>query len=91
MATDLTKPRLDLPSRMSTQQITQEAMALPLAERVMLAQVLWESIHGALEEDDLDKTLYHELKAGAEAPLSDFVTFEVEAIIQQGKQRRAAR
>lgn len=30
---------------MSTQQLTTEAMALPLAERVMLAQTLWESIH----------------------------------------------
>ena len=66
-------------------------MALPPAERALLAQVLWDSIHGAFEDDDLDETLYQELKVGAEAPLSDFVTFDVEAVIEQAKQRRAAR
>jgi len=29
---------------MSTKELTQEAMALPLAERVALAQSLWQSI-----------------------------------------------
>lgn len=37
---------------MSTQQLTDEAMALPLAERVMLAQTLWESIHAARVQTD---------------------------------------
>ncbi len=31
---------------MSAKQLTQEAMALPLAERVALAQTLWQSIEG---------------------------------------------
>lgn len=31
---------------MSAKQIVQEAMALPLAERVALAQSLWQSIEG---------------------------------------------
>jgi len=31
---------------MSTKDLTQEAMALPLAERVALAQTLWQSIEG---------------------------------------------
>ena len=31
---------------MSGKELTQEAMALPLAERVALAQTLWESIEG---------------------------------------------
>ena len=31
---------------MSTKELTQEAMALPLAERVSLAQTLWQSIEG---------------------------------------------
>lgn len=31
---------------MSTKELTQEAMALPLAERVALAQSLWQSIEG---------------------------------------------
>lgn len=75
---------------MSTQQLTQEAMALPLPERVLLAQALWDSIHISSVED-LDETLYQELRAGSQAPLSEFVTFDVEAIIQHAKQRRAAR
>lgn len=37
---------------MSTQQITNEAMALPLAERVSLAQQLWQSIDAGLAEVD---------------------------------------
>lgn len=37
---------------MSTQQLTTEVMALPLAERVSLAQALWQSIHAGLSESD---------------------------------------
>jgi putative addiction module component (TIGR02574 family) len=37
---------------MSTEQITSEAMALPLAERVSLAQALWESINSGLPATD---------------------------------------
>lgn len=37
---------------MSTQQIKQEAMALPLSERVSLAQALWESINAGLADTD---------------------------------------
>ena len=34
---------------MSTQQLTVEAMALPMSERVSLAQALWQSINAGLE------------------------------------------
>jgi putative addiction module component (TIGR02574 family) len=37
---------------MSTKQITAEAMALPLAERVSLARALWESINSDLPDGD---------------------------------------
>ena len=37
---------------MITQQITTEAMALPLSERVMLAQALWQSIDAGLSDTD---------------------------------------
>jgi hypothetical protein len=37
---------------MSTQQLIAEAMALPLAERVSLAQALWDSINGHLVDGD---------------------------------------
>ena len=35
---------------MSTEQLTAEAMALPLSERVTLAQTLWASIENGLPE-----------------------------------------
>ena len=35
---------------MSTKQLTAEAMALPLAEKVSLAQALWESIEAGLPD-----------------------------------------
>lgn len=40
---------------MSTQQLIAEAMSLPLAERVSLAQALWQSIDATLvEANELD-------------------------------------
>ena len=37
---------------MSTEQLIAEAMALPLSERVSLAQALWESIDAGLPDAD---------------------------------------
>ena len=37
---------------MSTEQLLADAMALPLAERVALAQALWESIDSGLPDAD---------------------------------------
>jgi len=37
---------------MSTQQLTTEVMALPLPERVLLAQSLWQSIDAGLADTD---------------------------------------
>jgi hypothetical protein len=37
---------------MSTKQLTAEAMALPLAEKVSLAQALWKSIDAGLPDSD---------------------------------------
>ena len=37
---------------MSTEQLIADAMALPLSERVALAQALWESIDAGLPEAD---------------------------------------
>ncbi|MDB6140288.1 MAG: hypothetical protein JWO94_3360 [Verrucomicrobiaceae bacterium] len=38
--------------RMSTQQLTANAMVLPLSERVLLAQSLWQSIGAGLADAD---------------------------------------
>jgi putative addiction module component (TIGR02574 family) len=35
----------------STQELKEEAMALPLSERISLAQTLWESINAGLPDD----------------------------------------
>lgn len=43
-------PFKSLVSGMSTQQLTIEAMALPLPERVSLAQALWQSIDTGLAD-----------------------------------------
>jgi putative addiction module component (TIGR02574 family) len=37
---------------MSTEQLKQEAMSLPISERVSLAQALWESINAGLVDTD---------------------------------------
>ena len=37
---------------MSTEQLTSEAMALPLPERVSLAQALWQSMDAGLPDND---------------------------------------
>lgn len=42
---------------MSTQELTAEAMALPLPDRVSLAQALWESIEVGLADTDEDTAL----------------------------------
>ncbi len=43
------------------------------------------------EQERLADGLYQELKAGAEAPLSEFVPLGVETIITDAKSRRIAR
>ncbi len=56
---------------MSTQQLTTAAMALPLAERVSLAQSLWQSIDAGLTDTAESEALRdalrrdHELSSGA--------------------------
>ena len=58
---------------MSTQQLTSEAMALPLAERVTLAQALWQSIEAGVADADEQAALRaavrrdEELSAGTAA------------------------
>ncbi len=37
---------------MSTEQLKQEAMSLPISEKVSLAQALWESINAGLVDTD---------------------------------------
>lgn len=56
---------------MSARQLTREAIALPLSERILLAQALWQSIDVGLAETDeraaLQETIQRdeELSSGA--------------------------
>ncbi len=43
------------------------------------------------ERERQAEDLYRELKAGAEAPLEDFVPLDIEAVIGDAKRRRSAR
>jgi putative addiction module component (TIGR02574 family) len=51
---------------MSAQELTSEAMALPLPERVSLAQALWESIDAALAEVPEDVALREAIRRDQE-------------------------
>ena len=51
---------------MSTEKITADAMALPLAERVALAQTLWESIDGELPDADEQSAMAEAIKRSEE-------------------------
>ena len=51
---------------MTTQQITLEAMELPLSERVSLAQALWESIEVGLIDSDEKSVVREALKRDQE-------------------------
>ena len=42
---------------MATEELIADVMALPLAERVSLAQALWESIDAGLPESDEDEAI----------------------------------
>ncbi len=51
---------------MSSQKLTAEAMALPLSERVSLAQALWESIDAALPDLQEDAALAEAIRRDQE-------------------------
>lgn len=51
---------------MPDQELTAAAMALPLSERVLLAQALWESIDAQLAHCDEDAALHDALRRDEE-------------------------
>lgn len=51
---------------MSTHELKQEAMALPLSERVSLAQALWESIDAGLADADEQTALQEAIRRDQE-------------------------
>lgn len=51
---------------MSTHELKEEAMALPLSERVSLAQALWESIDAGLADADEQTALQEAIRRDQE-------------------------
>jgi putative addiction module component (TIGR02574 family) len=51
---------------MSTQRLTAEVMALPLSERVTLAQEIWQSIDAGLDESGEQEALHEAMRRDQE-------------------------
>jgi putative addiction module component (TIGR02574 family) len=71
---------------MSTQQLTTEAMALPLSERVSLAQALWQSIDAGLVDTD-EREAVHEAMRRDEELSSGAVTGRTHEEVMQAARR----
>ncbi len=70
---------------MSTQELTTEAMALPLPERVSLAQSLWESIDAALADTPEDLALRDAIRRDGELSSGSAVGRTHEEVMQAAR------
>lgn len=69
---------------MSTQELTAEAMALPLADRVSLAQALWESIEAGLPDTAEDAALQEAIRRDQELSSGSAVSRTHDEVMQAG-------
>lgn len=70
---------------MSKQQLTTEAMALPLRERVSLAQALWESIDAALPQSSEDAALKEAIRRDQELSSGSAIARTYEEVMQAAR------
>ena len=70
---------------MSTQQLTSEAMALPLSERVMLAQALWQSIDTGLADADEREAVREAIRRDQELSAGAVAGRTHEEVMQAGR------
>jgi putative addiction module component (TIGR02574 family) len=70
---------------MSTVELTAEAMALPLAERVSLAQALWQSIELGLPDADEQRTLNEAVRRSEELASGAVVGRSHEEVMQAAR------
>ncbi len=70
---------------MSTQQLTNEAMALPLSERVSLAQSLWQSIDDDLATANEREALQEAIRRDAELSSGAVVGRTHEEVMQAAR------
>ena len=71
---------------MTTEQLLSDAMALPLPERVSLAQALWESIDAGLQHADENAAIAEAVRRDAEL-LSGKVRGRTHEEVMQAAQR----
>ena len=71
---------------MSAQQLTADAMALPLAERVSLAQSLWQSIDAGLPDTDEGEAVREAIRRDQELS-SNAVTGRTHEEVMQAARR----
>jgi putative addiction module component (TIGR02574 family) len=70
---------------MSAQQLASEAMALPIAERVALAQALWESIEGGLRDAEETAVVQEAARRDAELTSGAVVGRSHETVMQAAR------
>ena len=70
---------------MSTQQLTTEAMALPLSERVSLAQALWQSIDAGLTDTDEHEAVRESIRRDQELTSGAVVGRTHEEVMQAAR------
>jgi putative addiction module component (TIGR02574 family) len=70
---------------MISQQLTTEAMALPLSERVMLAQELWQSIGAGLSNTDEQKAVRDAIRRDQELSTGTVVGRTHEEVMQAAR------
>lgn len=70
---------------MSTEKLTADAMALPLAERVLLAQALWESIDVGLPDTDKPAALAEAIRRDKELSSGEVAGRTHEEVMQAAR------
>lgn len=70
---------------MITQQLTSEAMALPLSERVVLAQELWQSIDAGLSDTNELKAVRDAIRRDQELSSGTVVGCTHEEVMQAAR------
>ena len=71
---------------MTTEELIADAMALPLSERVSLAQALWESIDAGLLESDQDEAIREAIRRDEELLSGKVVGLTHEEVMEAARQ-----
>jgi putative addiction module component (TIGR02574 family) len=70
---------------MTSRQLTTEAMALPLSERVSMAQTLWQSIDAGLADTPVDEAVREALRRDQELSAGSVIGLTHEEALQAAR------